>query len=363
MKEPNKVIREDEIDLLELARVIWFKRHFILKVTSIFMVLGLLIAFTSKVEYEASCKLMPEIQEGMKSNLGGLSGLAGLAGIDFGAGGLGALTPELYPEIVNSVPFQLELIHKPVWFRKADTTISSYNYFKEFAGFSLLGFIKGYTIELPNKVKSFFVEGDDSVRVDREDHGQLIELSKEEIAFVENYRSRMDVSVDPKTGIISVVVEMPDAYAAASVADLLVKRLTEEIKNYKVGKLKNDLEFIHDRYLEAEGQYEGKQKQVALFADRNRNITSSLVQTEYQRLQNEMNILFEVYKGLATQLERAKIKVKEQTPIFTILEPVQVPVSKTKPRRKWILLISVFLGICYSVTHVLINDRFINFNK
>ncbi len=82
------------------------------------------------------------------------------------------------------------------------------------------------------------MEGDDSVRVDREDHGQLIELSKEEIAFVENYRSRMDVSVDPKTGIISVVVEMPDAYAAASVADLLVKRLTEEIKNYKVGKIK-----------------------------------------------------------------------------------------------------------------------------
>jgi hypothetical protein len=59
-----------------------------------FLVIGLMIAFGSKVEYEASCKLMPENQEGMKSNLGGLGSLAGLAGINLDMGGTGALTPE-----------------------------------------------------------------------------------------------------------------------------------------------------------------------------------------------------------------------------------------------------------------------------
>jgi hypothetical protein len=41
---------------------------------------------------------------------------------------------------------------------------------------------------------------------------------------------------------------------------------------------------------------------------RNRNVVTSLAQAESQRLQNEYNLAFEVYKGLATQLEQAKIK-------------------------------------------------------
>ena len=68
MNQKN-TISEDEIDLIELAKTIWAGRRLIVKITSIFVLLGLIIAFTSKVEYEASCKLLPESQEGMKGNL------------------------------------------------------------------------------------------------------------------------------------------------------------------------------------------------------------------------------------------------------------------------------------------------------
>jgi LPS O-antigen subunit length determinant protein (WzzB/FepE family) len=71
----NPIIKDDEIDLIEVAKTIWAGRKLILKVTAVFLVIGLVIAFGSKVEYEASCKLMPETQEGMKSNLGGLGSL------------------------------------------------------------------------------------------------------------------------------------------------------------------------------------------------------------------------------------------------------------------------------------------------
>ena len=67
--EEKKPISEDEIDLIELAKTIWAGRRLIIKVTAVFIILGLIIAFTSKVEYEASCKLLPESQEGMKGNL------------------------------------------------------------------------------------------------------------------------------------------------------------------------------------------------------------------------------------------------------------------------------------------------------
>ncbi|VXD19081.1 Wzz/FepE/Etk N-terminal domain-containing protein [Marinoscillum sp. 108] len=344
MKESKKIIQEDEIDLLELVRVIWSKRRFILKVTGIFVVLGLIISFASKVEYEASCKLMPESQEGTKGKLGGLGGLAGLAGIDLGLGTTGSLTPQLYPEIVKSVPFQLQLIHTPIRFEKLDSLMSSYTYFTEMDRPSLFGFITEYTIGLPGKIKGLFTA--EEVAPSNPANDDLIRLTKEDWSLVETYRERISVSVDDKTGIITVTTEMPDPYAAARVTDLVVKKLTSEVTNYKVEKAQVNLEFIRERYAEAEKEYEAKQKQLARFTDRNKNITSSLVQIEYQRLQNEMNITFEVYKGLATQLEQAKIKVKEETPVFTILEPVKVPVGNSSPKRGLILIgMSLFGGI------------------
>ncbi|MEQ8581136.1 MAG: Wzz/FepE/Etk N-terminal domain-containing protein [Marinoscillum sp.] len=349
MKEPNKVIHEDEIDLLELARVIWFKRGFILKTTSIFVVLGLLIAFTSKVEYEASCKLMPESQEGMKGNLGGLGGLAGLAGIDLGLGVSGSLTPQLYPEIVKSIPFQLELIHTPIRFENLDSLLSSYTYFTEIDEPSFFGVLAGYTIGLPGKVKGFFLAKEVTFISPTDD---LLRLTKDDWKLLEKYRDRINVAVDSKTGIITVTTEMPDPYAAARVTDLVVKKLTSEVTNYKVEKAQVNLEFIRERYIEAEKEYEAKQNQVARFTDQNKNISSSLVQTEYLRLQNEMNITFEVYKGLATQLEQAKIKVKEETPVFTVFEPVRVPEDKSKPKRGFILISLCILGVMISVSLV-----------
>ena len=58
-KDPieKPIVEEDEIDLVEVARTIWAGRKLILKVTLVFFLLGLLVAFGSKVEFEASCKL------------------------------------------------------------------------------------------------------------------------------------------------------------------------------------------------------------------------------------------------------------------------------------------------------------------
>ena len=345
MNDKEVIVKDDEMDLVELAKVIWSKKNLILKVTGLFTLLGLTIAFTSKVEYEASCKLIPESQEGSAPDLGGLGGLAGLAGFDLsGLGAQGVLSPELYPEIVNSAPFLTKLINTPVYFENRDTTISSFLFFKEIEKPSLFGYLAEYTIGLPKKLKKLFSS---SQEVHIKDY-DLIRFSKDDWKIIENYKERLEVSVDTKTGIISVNSEMPDPVAAAKVTELLVMELTSRVTDYKIEKSQISLDFVRERFLEAKEEYEDTQQRVARFADRNRNITNSTVQTEYERLQNELNIAFEVYKGLATQLEQAKIKVKEETPVFTVLEPVRVPEDKSKPKRGIILIGFTFLGILVS---------------
>ena len=51
-----------------------------------------------------------------------------------------------------------------------------------------------------------------------------------------------------------------------------------------------------------------------------------------------------VFQELAGQVEQAKIQVNKDTPIFTIIEPVSVPLERTKPKRILIVVIWTFLG-------------------
>lgn len=339
----NPIIQDDEIDLIEVAKTIWAGRKLILKVTFVFFLLGLLIAFGSKVEYEASCKLMPESQEGMKSNLGGLGSLAGLAGINLDMGSSGALTPELYPEIAQSVPFLLKILNAPIHFEKQDTTTTSYVYFKEIDTPSLISLLMKYTILLPFEIKAWLSRDEGKADKSNPD-SEIIRLSKKDSKLLEKFRDRISVSVDSKSGIISIKTEMPDAMASAELAKKSVQLLTDYITDYKISKAQKNLKFVLERFEEAKTNFENYQEQLALFNDRNRNVVTAYAQTEYQRLQTEYNISFEVYKGLATQLEQAKIKVKEETPVFTVLEPVKVPIEKSSPKRTIVLVVSVFFG-------------------
>ena len=351
-EKENQVIYQDEIDLTEMLRVIWSKRLFIAKWTGIFLLLGLVIAFTSKVEYKAYCKLLPENLE-RGADLGGLGGLASLAGVDIsGISSSGVLSPELYPEIVNSAPFLDKLINAPIYFERMDTTVSSFTYLKEMDKPSLMAVIGEYTIGLPVKLKGIFIE---ESQPGLEDY-DLVRFSKSDWKIIENYRDRLSVYVDSKTGTINVSSEMPDPVAAAKVTDLLVKELTLSITNYSLEKTRINLKFVQDRFDEARNEYEIKQEQLARFTDRNRNISNSLIKTEYERLQNELNIAFEVYKSLATQLEQSKIAVKEETPVFTVLEPVRVPEDKSKPRRTMTLFAFILLGATFSIIYITVKS-------
>lgn len=352
MNDGKKIVKDDEIDVIQLIIFFWSRRIFIVKVSIIFFALGVLIALTSKVEYEAYCKLLPESQEN-GADLGGLSSLAGLAGFNLNLGSGAALNPQLYPQIVKSAPFLNDLISRPIYFEGIDTTVSSYNYFQNLNKRTLADFLLEYSIGLPGKIiKSFSSEEN----VTFANHS-IMRFSKDEWDLIQEYSERLSVAMDTETGVIELRAMMPDPVAAAKVTDLLVKELTSKITNYKLGKAQANLEFIEERFNESKQQYESKQAEVARFTDRNRNISNSFIQTEYERLQNELNILFEVYKGLATQLEQTRIKVKDETPVFTVLEPIRIPEDKSKPKRLLIVIFTTLTGLFISVCYLLIKSR------
>lgn len=346
--------REEFTSLSEIIRSIWSQRKIVARISISFVILGFILAFTSGVEYEASSKLMLEAETDLKDNLGALGGLAGLAGISLDLGPSNSIDPEVYPELVKSVPFIVQVLETPIYYKKLDSTVSSSEYFEKYHHESILNTVLKYTVGLPGLIKKNLSNSTND-KVELLEYNTL-QFSSDEIDLIEMMQERIQVRVDATTGMINVIVEMPDPFAAAILTEQVVMHLTKQVSRYKTEKAVVNMKFIEERYKESKSEFETKQENLARFTDKNVNLTSALSQAEFQRMQNEYEIAFEVYKGLAIQLEQAKIKVKEDTPIFTPIDPAKVPIEKSKPKRILILSISVLLGLFTAIIFIRARD-------
>ena len=346
--ESYSKVEDDEIDLIEVAKTIWNNRKIIYKTVGVFFILGLLIAFLSPVEYESETILLPEIDD--QQMMGGSAGkllqqFGGLAGISLDNMQTSTISPNLYPEILKSSPFLLHLMEQPVYFSKEDTTVAVYHYFTEIHRPSIFGLLLKYTIGLPGQIKKSFSK-DGEVKNIRQDGS--IRMTREQKELAEQLVDRIKINLDEQTQAVTVTSEMPDPEAAAAVNKIATQYLTDFVTNYRINKVKQNLEFIQERYDDTKERFEKAQNALANFRDRNVIITTARARTEEERLNTEFNLAFNVYSTLAQQLEQTKIKVQEETPVFNVLEPVKVPLEKSSPKRGLIVIITCMIGILFS---------------
>ncbi|NHB69833.1 Wzz/FepE/Etk N-terminal domain-containing protein [Perlabentimonas gracilis] len=347
----------DEIDLIELIRHLWDGRKLIIKITAAFIALGLVIAITSPKQYKVETRLLPEA----KSASGGgaaalLSSLGGLGGFSMPLGeGADAIGPMLYPDVLKSTPFYLELLNHKVTYKANDGTlnITVFEYLNDHTKGSLVGVVMKYTLKLPWTILGWIRGEQKTSEVSEEPEPyQFTRMTLEQFQIIKKLGDKISANIDQKNGVINISAEFGDPYITAQVANFAVEYLSNYITEYRVEKAKTDLLFIQERYSEREKEYLQAQNELAQFRDANRNVQSAAARTEEERLNNKYTLAFNVYNGLAQQLEQAKIKVQEETPVIKILEPVQVPVERSKPRRSLILVVFAFLGGFIGVGYV-----------
>ncbi len=338
-------VEEDEIDLIALAKNIWEGRRFIIKTVLVFAVIGVAVALLTPKEYTASTTLVPQTSQGT-SKLSGLSSLASMAGFNLNmTQGVTELSPQVYPQIVQSVPFQLEIMNTPFDIEGIDHPVTLYEYYTEYYSPGFFSILKKYTIGLPGVIiKAIKGEPDSSEGLVEQDSAQTIKLTRKQESVRKILANNISLTLNDKEGYVELTSAFHDPELSAQVAQKAKELLQQSITEFKIEKAKAQMQFVEERYREKKKEFEEAQDELAAFRDRNKNITSAMALTEEERLQNEYQLAFNVYSELAQQLEQARIKVKEDTPVFSIIKPVTVPLDKSKPNRPLILIIWVFLG-------------------
>ena len=349
-QSPVSSPEEQEIDLLELAGKVWAERRLVLKWCGVAVVVALVVGFSIPKEYTTTVMLAPEVEGGSRS-LGGLSALAGMAGINVNAGeSSDALYPELYPDIVSSVGFTTELFPVSVEDEEGELKTTLYNYLKEEQRSPWWSAILSFPFKCIGWITSLFRDEEE------ENVGQGIDpfrLTKDETDVVKMLNERISVSVDKKTSVITLSVTMQDPLISATMTDTVMQKLQNYITEYRTNKARHDLDFTQKLYDEAQKKYYVAQQAYADYVDMNQNISLRSVQTRQERLQNEMNLAYNLYNQTAQQLQLAKAKVQENTPVYTIVQAATVPLKASKPSKLMILVGFVFLAGVMSVGWVL----------
>jgi uncharacterized protein involved in exopolysaccharide biosynthesis len=353
----------DEIDIMELLRKLLKDWKLILKWAIAAAVVGLVIGFSVPREFTVNAKLAPESVS--RSGGGSLGSLASLAGINLGSVSTAdAVYPDLYPDIVSSTPFVVELFPVQVSFKdgKELMTTDLYTYLKEYtrgpwwgkvtsAPFKLLGWFMGLFREKVEPVEGYAALNPR-------------ELTQEQADIAKAIRGSIALSVDKKTSVISLAVTTQDPNVAARLSEEVISRLQTYVTSYRTEKSRKDLEYYETLYEESKEAYFASQQRYASYMDRNQGVILQRVKTEQERLQNEMNLNYQLYNACAQQLQTAKAKVQQETPVFTIINPPQVPLQRSNTSKATILLASIFLGVAVAAVWILWGrDFFANLKK
>ena len=332
--------KEMEIDLIDLFRQLWQSRLFILKAAGIGALIGLLIAFSIPKEYTVKVTLAPE--SGKASGLGNLSGMAsmlGMGGMNMGSEG-DALNVSLFPDIMASTPFILELFDVEVRTLK-DTVAIPLTTYLETQRSPWWKTIMGFPGIAIGGVKSLFAP--ENTEIDEKTVNPF-RLTEKQQKLVEIIRKSFSTISDKKTGTTIVSVTLQDPLTTALLVDTVVIKLQNYITAYRTSKAQEDCSYLEELYIERQQEYYSAQQQYARFMDANKNVVLQSVLTERERLQNEMNLAYQMYSQVATQMQVARAKVQEAKPVFAVVEPATVPV---RPSGKGKLIFMIAFALLF----------------
>lgn len=337
MKETNEQINISEI----IKRVIQKKWTYALILSITFAVACGLILPVPRY-YKSGVSLAPEL--GNINEGGGLADIAASMGFNLNNTMLSdAISPELYPELLKSNRFISQLIEIRVKSIDGATNTTYYNYLDKHQ--------KQNPLMIPLYVlKNLFKKK--AAPTPKGHHINYFQLTKREYEIFSAIRNKVTCRVDKKTNLISIEVEDQDPLISATMADSVRYKLQEFITEYRTSKARHDMNYYKELTAKAKHTYEKARQAYGSYADANMEIMLESFKSKKDDLENDMQLKFNAYSTLNTQLQAAIAKVQEKTPVFTVVTNATVPLKPAGPKRMMFVAGMLFLAFIITTVYV-----------
>ena len=292
---------DDEIDLRELASVLWINKFRIIAITAVFAVGSIMYALSIPNQYKATALLAPAHSDGggLSSALGQLSGLASFGG--FNLGRQEADESKVAQEIMKSWSF-------------IETFIADNDLAVEV--WAVKGWSKGSNVLHLNQDA---YDSENSQWLTKDSNGDIAPPTSWQL--FQKFSRMLSVSEDKKSGLVSVSIEYYSPQMAKEWLDLYVTSINQHMQSRQVAKVSNNID-----YLEAQ-----------------------IDKTSIAEMR-------EVFYTLIEEQTKNKM-VAEASPeyAFVAVSPSMVPEQKSQPKRALICMLGTLLGGMLSVLLVLVS--------
>ena len=311
----------DEIDLIELLKIVWSERKQIAIISIAFFTIGVAASLLSPVIYSSSTTFINSQTE--SNSTSGLSGVASLVGINLGGYSGSEIPPSIYPQIGESIEFKRSLL-KSIIDREKQIKLEK--------------FLADY-----NKIKT-----------PKSIYNNKLFISEYEDKLFDVISDIISISVNQKDAFVTISANMPKSEYAANVCINAREILQETVINNRIKSAKQKLDYSEKQLKSKRVEFEEIQNKLAYFNDSNLNLVTSLVINERNKLEAEFDIVNAVMIELSKQVEQRKLQVSEDTPVFSIIKEASMPVRRSSPKRTLMVSIFGFIGLIASSIYVLI---------
>lgn len=347
MAETKKI---RELDLITMAMIVIKEKKQLALYGFIGAVVGVLIALSIPKTYLSDTSLAPEFNSGSGMSLSGsLADLASSFGVDIGGGGkMDAIYPDLYPSIISSTDFLMDLYDVPVALMDDPSPRSYYHHIKKEAKFPFWYYPSIWMSELKAKMTAAEVGGE----------GNSLVVSKKDWEVIKQMRDMIICSVDRKSSVITIAVLDQDPLVAAAMADTVRQRLQDYIIAYRTNKAKLDIDYYTQLLSNAKIDYDKARDIYVHFADSHKSISTVSSRSENEALENDMQLKYSIYTQTSAMLKQAESKFQERMPAFTILQRPVTPMKPTNLPRSIVVLLFAFMGCAVCAVKILFFTTF-----
>ena len=339
--------KSNEIDVVAIIQTLFKNWKTIFVFVSAFAVIGVVSALISTKRYTAETVLAPEVAQ---SDMSGLMGqLSSFMGKSVSSGTSDAISPELYPNLLKSTPFLINLFDVSVILQDSSDTLRYYDH--------LMCEKKNSN----SSSKNWFAKILKSSQEENDENKELnpFFLTKEQSFVCDLMRKNIQCVVDQRTDLITVSVTDVDKVVAANIVDTVASRLKDYVIDYRTKKVRRDLEFTTEMCSQAKAEYLKVQAEYAKFVDANMNVVRESQKVQLENLKNEMQLKLNLYSNMALQQQLLNQRLQEHTPVFMVIQPASVPLWSSSMSRKMIVILFGFLGgVVGSIWCLFLRDKF-----
>ncbi len=329
---------KDTIDIRVLLKKLYKRRRVFYITWLVTAILSYLLILGVPRYYTTDAKLAPEMAT---ENTGGtLSSIASSFGFDLGSmQSSDAISPLLYPDLMEDNGFVSELFKIHV--KSQDGTIDTdlYTYLKKHQKTPWWSKVMDSVTRM--------LKTDDGSQVAQTGKKDPYYMSKGDDDVANAIRGEISISVDKKTGVITVGVKDQDPLICKTIADSMVVRLQQFITEYRTYKARIDEQHYEKLVKESQEKYDSVRMAYAYYADSHLNTVMSSYRTKAEAMESEMQLRMQTYTTMSAQLQQARAKVQERTPAFTMIKGASVPIRPAGPKR-----VVFVIGMLFFVTFI-----------